>query len=52
MSSLHISQGTFRLSGTRTLSLPELTLRAGEAGRLWARMAAENPRWPALWQAN
>ncbi|MCU6347150.1 molybdate ABC transporter ATP-binding protein ModF [Enterobacter quasiroggenkampii] len=33
MSSLHISQGTFRLSDTRTLTIADLTLRAGES---WA----------------
>ncbi|MDU3302805.1 MAG: molybdate ABC transporter ATP-binding protein ModF, partial [Enterobacter ludwigii] len=33
MSSLHISQGTFRLSDTRTLTISDLTIRAGES---WA----------------
>ena len=33
MSSLHISQGTFRLSDTKTLKIEQLTLRAGES---WA----------------
>jgi len=33
MSSLHISQGTFRLSDTRTLTIADLTIRAGES---WA----------------
>ena len=33
MSSLHISQGTFRLGDTRTLTVPDLTLHAGES---WA----------------
>ncbi|EGQ5319067.1 molybdate ABC transporter ATP-binding protein ModF [Enterobacter asburiae] len=31
MSSLHISQGTFRLSDTRTLTIADLTIRAGES---------------------
>ena len=33
MLSLHISQGTFRLSDTRTLTIADLTIRAGES---WA----------------
>ena len=33
MSSLHISQGTFRLGDTRTLTIADLTIRAGES---WA----------------
>ncbi|MFU9139173.1 molybdate ABC transporter ATP-binding protein ModF [Erwinia tasmaniensis] len=37
MTSLHISQGTFHLSATRTLSLPALTLAAGES---WAFVGA------------
>ncbi|WP_435371856.1 hypothetical protein, partial [Shigella sonnei] len=30
MSSLQILQGTFRLSDTKTLQLPQLTLNAGD----------------------
>lgn len=31
MSSLQILQGTFRLSDTKTLQLPQLTLNAGDS---------------------
>ncbi len=48
MSSLHISQGTFRLSDTRTLSLPELTLRAGES---WAFVGTNGSGKSALARA-
>ncbi|VAC48046.1 putative molybdenum transport ATP-binding protein ModF [Enterobacter hormaechei] len=48
MSSLHISQGTFRLSDTRTLSLPELTLRAGES---WAFVGSNGSGKSALARA-
>lgn len=37
MLTLQISQGTFHLSATRTLTLPDLTLRAGES---WAFVGA------------
>ena len=33
MALLHISQGTFRLSDTRTLAIADLTIRAAES---WA----------------
>lgn len=48
MSSLHISQGTFRLSDTRTLSLPDLTLRAGES---WAFVGTNGSGKSALARA-
>ncbi len=37
MSSLQISQGTFRLSDTKTLHLDSLTLKAGDS---WAFVGA------------
>ncbi|WP_326470762.1 molybdate ABC transporter ATP-binding protein ModF [Enterobacter wuhouensis] len=48
MSSLHISQGTFRLSDTRTLTLPDLTLRAGES---WAFVGTNGSGKSALARA-
>ena len=48
MSSLQISQGTFRLSDTRTLSLPDLTLRAGES---WAFVGTNGSGKSALARA-
>ena len=48
MSSLQISQGTFRLSDTRTLSLPELNLRAGES---WAFVGTNGSGKSALARA-
>ncbi|MEZ6876397.1 molybdate ABC transporter ATP-binding protein ModF [Enterobacter sp. KBR-315C3_2022] len=48
MSSLHISQGTFRLSDTRTLTLAELTLRAGES---WAFVGTNGSGKSALARA-
>lgn len=48
MSSLHISQGTFRLSDTRTLALAELTLRAGES---WAFVGTNGSGKSALARA-
>lgn len=48
MSSLHISQGTFRLSDTRTLTLPDLTLRVGES---WAFVGTNGSGKSALARA-
>ena len=48
MSSLHISQGTFRLSDTRTLTLPDLTLQAGES---WAFVGTNGSGKSALARA-
>ncbi|HEW9970328.1 TPA: molybdate ABC transporter ATP-binding protein ModF [Enterobacter cloacae] len=48
MSSLHISQGTFRLSDTRTLTLADLTLRAGES---WAFVGTNGSGKSALARA-
>ena len=48
MSSLHISQGTFRLSDTKTLSLPDLTLRPGES---WAFVGSNGSGKSALARA-
>lgn len=48
MSSLHISQGTFRLSDTRTLDLADLTLRAGES---WAFVGTNGSGKSALARA-
>ncbi len=48
MSSLQISQGTFRLSDTRTLTLPDLTLRSGES---WAFVGANGSGKSALARA-
>ncbi|CAM4072133.1 MULTISPECIES: molybdate ABC transporter ATP-binding protein ModF [Lelliottia] len=48
MSSLQISQGTFRLSDTKTLSLPDLTLRAGES---WAFVGSNGSGKSALARA-
>ncbi|XTZ37183.1 molybdate ABC transporter ATP-binding protein ModF [Salmonella enterica] len=48
MSSLQISQGTFRLSDTRTLSIEQLTLRAGES---WAFVGANGSGKSALARA-
>jgi hypothetical protein len=52
MSSLQISQGTFRLSDTRTLKIADLTYARVKAGRLSAATAAVNPRWRARWPAS
>ena len=48
MSSLHISQGTFRLSDTHILTLPDLTLRAGES---WAFVGTNGSGKSALARA-
>lgn len=48
MSSLHISQGTFRLSDTRTLTIAELTIRAGES---WAFVGTNGSGKSALARA-
>lgn len=48
MSSFHISQGTFRLSDTRILTLPDLTLRAGES---WAFVGTNGSGKSALARA-
>ncbi|MRS90226.1 molybdate ABC transporter ATP-binding protein ModF [Enterobacteriaceae bacterium RIT714] len=48
MSSLQISQGTFRLSDTRILTLPDLTLRAGES---WAFVGTNGSGKSALARA-
>ncbi|MBV4412324.1 molybdate ABC transporter ATP-binding protein ModF [Enterobacteriaceae bacterium YMB-R22] len=48
MSVLHITQGTFRLSDTRALSIAELMLRAGEA---WAFVGANGSGKSALARA-
>lgn len=48
MSSLHISQGTFRLSDTQTLALPDITLRAGES---WAFVGTNGSGKSALARA-
>ena len=48
MSSLHISQGTFRLGDTRTLTLPDLTLHAGES---WAFVGTNGSGKSALARA-
>jgi molybdate transport system ATP-binding protein len=48
MSSLQISQGTFRLSDTRTLNLPDLTLHAGES---WAFVGTNGSGKSALARA-
>ncbi|AVH16723.1 molybdate ABC transporter ATP-binding protein ModF [Enterobacter sp. SGAir0187] len=48
MSSLHISQGTFRLSDTRTLTIADLTLRAGES---WAFVGSNGSGKSALARA-
>jgi molybdate transport system ATP-binding protein len=48
MSSLQISQGTFRLSDTRTLKIPDLTLRAGES---WAFVGSNGSGKSALARA-
>ncbi|NCF04409.1 molybdate ABC transporter ATP-binding protein ModF [Kosakonia sp. MH5] len=48
MSSLQISQGTFRLSDTRTLHLEQLILRAGES---WAFVGANGSGKSALARA-
>ena len=48
MSSLQISQGTFRLSDTRTLTIEQLTLRAGES---WAFVGANGSGKSALARA-
>jgi molybdate transport system ATP-binding protein len=48
MSSLQISQGTFRLSDTRTLTIEHLTLRAGES---WAFVGANGSGKSALARA-
>ena len=48
MSSLHISQGTFRLGDTRTLSIDHLTLQSGES---WAFVGANGSGKSALAKA-
>lgn len=48
MSSLHISQGTFRLSDTRTLTIADLTIRAGES---WAFVGTNGSGKSALARA-
>ena len=48
MSVLHISQGTFRLSDTRTLQLADLTLQSGES---WAFVGANGSGKSALARA-
>ncbi|HEX4501337.1 MAG TPA: molybdate ABC transporter ATP-binding protein ModF [Scandinavium sp.] len=48
MSSLQISQGTFRLSDTRTLSIENLTLRSGES---WAFVGSNGSGKSALARA-
>ncbi|MEH3410091.1 molybdate ABC transporter ATP-binding protein ModF [Enterobacter quasiroggenkampii] len=48
MSSLHISQGTFRLSDTRTLTIADLTLHAGES---WAFVGTNGSGKSALARA-
>ncbi|MCM7167598.1 molybdate ABC transporter ATP-binding protein ModF [Enterobacter quasiroggenkampii] len=48
MSSLHISQGTFRLNDTRTLTIADLTLRAGES---WAFVGTNGSGKSALARA-
>ncbi|MEH4626705.1 molybdate ABC transporter ATP-binding protein ModF [Phytobacter diazotrophicus] len=48
MSSLQISQGTFRLSDTRTLSIDHLTLQSGES---WAFVGANGSGKSALAKA-
>lgn len=48
MSSLQISQGTFRLGDTRTLSIDHLTLQSGES---WAFVGANGSGKSALAKA-
>lgn len=48
MSSLHISQGTFHLSDTKTFNLSDLTIRAGES---WAFVGANGSGKSALARA-
>ncbi|MBV8043879.1 ATP-binding cassette domain-containing protein, partial [Pluralibacter sp.] len=48
MSSLQISQGTFRLSDTKALSIEDLTLRAGES---WAFVGSNGSGKSALARA-
>ncbi|EWG68952.1 MULTISPECIES: molybdate ABC transporter ATP-binding protein ModF [unclassified Enterobacter] len=48
MSSLHISQGTFRLSDVRTLTIADLTIRAGES---WAFVGTNGSGKSALARA-
>ena len=48
MSSLHISQGTFRLSDTRTLTIADLTIRAGAS---WAFVGTNGSGKSALARA-
>ncbi|MCS3409598.1 molybdate ABC transporter ATP-binding protein ModF [Serratia sp. AKBS12] len=48
MSSLHISQGSFRLSDTRTLTLDEITIRSGDS---WAFVGANGSGKSALARA-
>lgn len=48
MSSLHISQGTFRLSDTKTLQLDSVSLNAGES---WAYVGANGSGKSALARA-
>jgi ABC-type molybdenum transport system, ATPase component/photorepair protein PhrA len=48
MSSLQISQGTFRLSDTKTLAIDELTLRSGES---WAFVGSNGSGKSALARA-
>ncbi|MBI3310886.1 MAG: ATP-binding cassette domain-containing protein, partial [Serratia liquefaciens] len=48
MSSLHISQGSFRLSDTRTLTLAALDIQAGDS---WAFVGANGSGKSALARA-
>lgn len=48
MSSLQILQGTFRLSDTKTLQLPQLTLNAGDG---WAFVGSNGSGKSALARA-
>ncbi|XNM48575.1 ATP-binding cassette domain-containing protein [Escherichia coli] len=48
MSSLQILQGTFRLSDTKTLQLPQLTLNAGDS---WAFVGSNGSGKSALARA-
>ena len=48
MALLHISQGTFRLSDTRTLAIADLTIRAGES---WAFVGTNGSGKSALARA-
>ena len=48
MALLHITQGTFRLSDTRTLAIADLTIRAGES---WAFVGTNGSGKSALARA-